>query len=55
MGELGFGLAFGLAEVVAKAPVVGQRFEFAQLSEVGDPAVADGSGDRAGERGVRQQ
>ena len=50
-----FGLALGLAERVAKALVVGQRLELAQLAEVGDPAVADGLGDRAGERRVRQQ
>ena len=55
VGKLQLGLALGLAERVAKASVVGQRFEFAQLSEVGDPAVADGFGDRAGQGGVRQQ
>ena len=55
LGELSFGLALGLAEVVAKAPVVGQRFELAQLGQVGDPAVANGRGDRAGQGGVRQQ
>ena len=37
-----FGLAFGAVEGVAKSPVVGQRFELAQLAEVGDPAIADG-------------
>ena len=50
-----FGLALGLAEGVAKALVVGQRLELAQLAEVGDPAVADGLGDRAGQRRVGQQ
>ena len=55
VGKLHFGLALGLAEVVAKALVVGQRLELAQLTEVGDPAVADGLGDGAGERRVGQQ
>ena len=55
VGKLRLGLALGLAEGVAKALVVGQRLELAQLAEVGDPAVADGLGDRAGERRVRQQ
>ena len=55
VGKLRFGLALGLAEGVAKAPVVGQRLELAQLAEVGDPAIADGLGDRAGQRRVGQQ
>ena len=46
---------FALRTGVAKAPVVGQRLQLAQLVEVGDPAVADGLGDRAGQRRVRQQ
>ena len=55
IGKLRFGLALGFEEGVAKAVVVGQRLELAQLAEVGDPAVADRLGDRAGERRVRQQ
>ena len=54
IGKLHFGLALGLAEGVMQAPVVGQRLELAQLAEVGHPAVADGAGDRASERRVRQ-
>ena len=37
-----------------QAPVVGQRLELAQLAEGSHPAVADGRGDRASERRVRQ-
>ena len=55
LGELSFGLAFGLAEVAAKAPVVGQRFELAQLGQVGDPAVANGFGNCSSQCGIGQQ
>ncbi len=41
VGEMRLGVAFGLAELVAKSFVIGKRFELAQLAEVGDPAVAD--------------
>ena len=52
VGKAGLGVALGLAEVITKAPVVGQRLELAQLGQVGDPAVADGFGDRTGQRGL---
>ena len=53
--ELRLGLALGLADGVAEAAIVGERLQLRQLGEVGDPAVADGFGDAAGERRVRQQ
>ena len=55
VGKLRFGSALGLEEGGAKIAVVGQRFQPAQLAEVGYPAVADGLGDGARERGIRQQ
>ena len=50
-----FGVALGLAETRRGSCVVGKRLELAQLTEIGHPAVADGLGDRAGERRVCQQ
>ena len=49
------GVALGLAHGVAEGAVVGQRLQFRELDEVGDPAVADRLGDDAGQRRVRQQ
>ena len=48
-------LAFRLADGGAKRVVVGERFQFLQLREVGDPAVADGLGDDGRQRRVGQQ
>ena len=53
--ELRLGRALGLTESGAELAAVGERLEMTQLSEVGDPVVADGLGDRAGQRRVGQQ
>src|SRR5215469_1160982 len=49
------GRAFGLNKLVTEGIVVGQRAELLQFVEIGDPAVADGLGDRSRKPGICQQ
>ena len=53
--ETRLGLRLGLADGVAKARIVGERLQPGEVSEVGDPAVADRLGDAAGQGRVGQQ
>ena len=50
-----FASRFALRTASAKALVVGQFLELAQLAEISNPSVADGFGDGVRERGIRQQ
>ena len=55
VGEAGLGRALGAAEASRKAASSASGTSLLELSQVGDPAVADRLGDQAGEVGVGQQ
>ena len=54
-GERRFGLVFGFAEGCAESLVLGQGLESFELAQVGDPAVANGSGDDLRQRRIGEQ